>query len=130
MGGIPLGRIAGFPVNANWSVLVILWLFTWLTQLRQVEPSNRSSTLVGEIAMPLSRAPTATPDEPVTALLERLASGDGNRALVVDGARVVGIVTPSDLTRLIDVYRLARPGVTVADGHRRGDEDDGARRIL
>ena len=29
MGGIPLGRIAGFPVNANWSVLVILWLFTW-----------------------------------------------------------------------------------------------------
>ena len=29
MGGIPLGRIAGFPVNVNWSVLVILWLFTW-----------------------------------------------------------------------------------------------------
>ena len=29
MVGIPLGRIAGFPVNVNWSVLVILWLFTW-----------------------------------------------------------------------------------------------------
>jgi len=29
MGGIPLGRIAGFPVHVNWSVLVILWLFTW-----------------------------------------------------------------------------------------------------
>jgi len=26
---IPLGRIAGFPVNVHWSVLVILWLFTW-----------------------------------------------------------------------------------------------------
>ena len=26
---IPLGRIAGFPVSVNWSVLVILWLFTW-----------------------------------------------------------------------------------------------------
>jgi Zn-dependent protease len=100
-----------------------------LTQLRQVEPGNRPTTFIGEIAMPLSRVPTATPDEPVTALLERLASGHGNRALVVDGAHVVGIVAPSDLTRLIDVYRLARPGVAVADGHQRGYEDGGARRI-
>jgi Zn-dependent protease len=29
MGSIPIGRIAGFPVSVNWSVLVILWLFTW-----------------------------------------------------------------------------------------------------
>ena len=28
-GGIPVGRIAGFPVSVNWSVLVVLWLFTW-----------------------------------------------------------------------------------------------------
>ena len=27
--GIRLGRVAGFPVAVNWSVLVILWLFTW-----------------------------------------------------------------------------------------------------
>jgi Zn-dependent protease len=26
---MPLGRIAGFRVNAHWSVIVILWLFTW-----------------------------------------------------------------------------------------------------
>lgn len=26
---IPLGRIAGFRVDAHWSVVVILWLFTW-----------------------------------------------------------------------------------------------------
>jgi Zn-dependent protease len=90
-----------------------------LAQLRQVEPSSRSTTSVGEIAMPLSRVPIATPDEPVIALVERLASGEGNRALVLDGASVVGIVTPSDLTRLVEVYRLANPGVTVADGDRR-----------
>ena len=29
MGGIRIGRIAGFPVSVNWCVLVILWLFTW-----------------------------------------------------------------------------------------------------
>jgi len=27
--GIPLGTIAGVPVRANWSVLVLLWLFAW-----------------------------------------------------------------------------------------------------
>ena len=26
---IPLGRVAGFPLTVHWSVLVILWLFTW-----------------------------------------------------------------------------------------------------
>ena len=26
---IPLGRIAGFPVKIHWSVIVILWSFTW-----------------------------------------------------------------------------------------------------
>lgn len=63
----------------------------------------------------MSRVPTAAPAEPLNALIERLAaSGDGGRALVVDGGRVVGIVTPTDLARLIDVYRLARPGPAVA----------------
>ncbi|HTI76335.1 MAG TPA: site-2 protease family protein [Mycobacterium sp.] len=27
--GIPVGKVAGFPVRIHWSVLVILWLFTW-----------------------------------------------------------------------------------------------------
>ncbi|WP_372511069.1 hypothetical protein [Mycobacterium angelicum] len=26
---IPVGRIAGFTVKVHWSVVVILWLFTW-----------------------------------------------------------------------------------------------------
>jgi Zn-dependent protease/CBS domain-containing protein len=87
-----------------------------LAQLRKVEPSSRSTTVVGEIAMPLDRVSKASPDEPVTTLLERLASGGSSRALVVDAGRVVGIVTASDLTRLVDVYRLAKPGAAVADG--------------
>ena len=29
MHGMPIGRIAGFPVKVDWGVLVILWLFTW-----------------------------------------------------------------------------------------------------
>jgi len=120
-------RHSAYPVkDRNDSILGLITL----TQLRQVEPSNRSSTLIGEIAVPLNQVTMASPDEPITALLERLASGHGNRALVVEGARVVGIVTPTDLTRLVDVYRLAKPDVTVADGYRRGHQGNEVQRTL
>ena len=81
-----------------------------LRQLRDVAPSRRATTSVREIALPLDSVPTATPPEPLSALIERLAAArSGSRALVVDEGRVVGIVTPTDLARLIDVYRLAQP---------------------
>lgn len=82
-----------------------------LRQLRELSPNRRATTSVREIALPLHSVPTAAPLEPLSALIERLAAaGHGSRALVIDGGRVVGIVTPSDLARLIDVYRLAQPG--------------------
>ncbi|ORW85921.1 zinc metalloprotease [Mycobacterium sp. IEC1808] len=85
-----------------------------LTQLRDVAPDARGSTRVADIALPLDAVPTAGPREPLTALLERMApTGPRSRALVLDGGEVVGIVTPSDLTRLMDVYRLAHRGPAV-----------------
>lgn len=84
-----------------------------LRQLRDVAPSRRSTTSVGDIALPLHSVPTARPQEPLTALLERMAPlGPRSRALVTEGSAVVGIVTPSDVARLIDVYRLAQPEPT------------------
>ena len=81
-----------------------------LTQLRELAPGRRATTSVREIALPLDSVPTAAPHEPLSALIDRLAAaGHGRRALVIDGGRVAGIVTPSDLARLIDVYRLAQP---------------------
>lgn len=80
-----------------------------LTQLRAVSPSLRSSAHVDEIAIPLDRVATATPNEPVTALLDRMAAGQGDRALVIDAGDLVGIVTARDLARLVDAYRIARP---------------------
>jgi Zn-dependent protease len=81
-----------------------------LKQLRDVAAGQRATTSVGEIALPLKSVPTVGPLDPLSALIERLArAGHGSRALVMDGGKVVGIVTPSDLARLIDVYRLAQP---------------------
>jgi Zn-dependent protease len=89
-----------------------------LSQLRDVAASRRATTSVREIALPLHSVPTAAPLEPLTLLIERLAAaGHGSRALIIDGGKVVGIVTPSDLARLIDVYRLAHPGPDLAPHH-------------
>ncbi|OBI40361.1 zinc metalloprotease [Mycobacterium kyorinense] len=107
-------RHSAYPVKAaDGSISGLITL----AQIRQVLPSRRSETLVNDIAVPLDRVPTAAPNEPVTALLERLSTDGQSRALIVDGGRVVGIVTASDLTRLVDVYRLARPRASAADGY-------------
>ena len=101
-------RHSAYPVADHDGSIVGL---VTLRQLRDVVPSRRATTSVSEIAVPLHSVPTAAPHEPLSTLIERLATaGHGSRALVIDGARVVGIVTPSDLARLIDVYRLAQPG--------------------
>ncbi len=93
----------------------IIGLIT-LAQLRRVTPSQRAETLVREVAIPMPRVATAAPHEPLSALLERLGSDAGNRALVVDAGQLAGIVTASDLARLVDVYRLAFPRADA--GHR------------
>jgi CBS-domain-containing membrane protein len=90
-----------------------------LRQLRELAPDRRTTVRVGDIAVPLHRVPTAAPREPLTALLPRMAPiGPRSRALVIEGGKVVGIVTPSDVARLLDVYQLAQhvPG-EVADRH-------------
>ncbi len=86
-----------------------------LAQLRGVAPHERATTRVQDVALPLEQVTTATPHEPLVALLERLSPHAGHRALVMDAGRVVGIVTASDITRLIDVRRLALPQSVV--GH-------------
>jgi Zn-dependent protease/CBS domain-containing protein len=99
---------SAYPVaNPDGSIVGLVTL----RQLREVAPGRRATTTVREIALPLDRVPTAAPLEPLSAVIERLAAaGHCSRALVVDGGRVVGIITPSDLARLIEVYRLAHPG--------------------
>lgn len=81
-----------------------------LNQLRGVPPAQRATISVGDAALPLDRVPTARTTEPVTALIERLEPIAGRRVLVMDdGGRVVGIVTASDIARLVEVRMLAWP---------------------
>ena len=85
-----------------------------LTQLRRLAPNQRATTLVRDVAIPLNEVPTASPHEPLTSLMERMAP-DRRRALVMENSQVVGIVTASDITQLVDVRAIAQPRSIAAD---------------
>jgi CBS domain-containing protein len=79
-----------------------------LRQVRGVPPQERAARRVASVAAPIDRVPGARPDEPVLALIDRIAqaaAGDG-RALVFDDGKLVGIVSPTDINRALDVARL------------------------
>jgi CBS domain-containing protein len=69
--------------------------------IRRVAPHRRSEARARDIALPLNQVPRAQPDELVSDLLKRLGPRSNGRALVFDGDQLVGIVSPSDLARLL-----------------------------
>jgi Zn-dependent protease/CBS domain-containing protein len=77
-----------------------------LDRLRSVPPAQRTSTPVGDVALPLAHVATAAPGDPVAPLLHRVTRESGGRALVFDGSRLVGIVTPADVTRALQARAL------------------------
>lgn len=82
-----------------------------LDRLRAVAAPKRATTLIRDAAIPRDDIPSAAPGEPLVSLLERMTPTTGGRAFVVDGGQVVGIVTPTDITREINVRRLVTPVV-------------------
>lgn len=72
-----------------------------LAALKNVEPEARATTLVKQVTCPLESVSTAGPADPVTDLLGVAEGCSEGRTLVVDGGRLVGIVSPSDINRLL-----------------------------
>ena len=73
-----------------------------LRALKNVAPGARATTLIKDIACPLASVSTVNPADPAVNLLG--ASGDGcsdGRTLVVDGGNLVGIISPSDINRIL-----------------------------
>lgn len=93
-----------------------------LNRLRDVPPAVRATTRLGHIACPVAEIPVARPDEPLTDLLPRMEGCTDGRAVVLDQGRVVGVVSPTDIARTLqladltafDRYRAAGGGADVA----------------
>jgi Zn-dependent protease len=74
-------------------------------------PRDRwAHTPLSAVASSMADVPVTTPEEPLSELLPRLDGPTGGRALVLDRGRLVGIVSPLDITRAIERSALSPPG--------------------
>jgi Zn-dependent protease len=78
-----------------------------LNRVRAVPPGERTSTRLWQIACAPTEVPTARPDDPLVELLQRMHGCADGRAVVLDDAgRVVGVVSPSDVARALELADL------------------------
>lgn len=96
-------RHATFPLLDHGGGLVGLVTFS---RIRAVPADQRATTRLRDVACPPAEIPTGHPDEPLTDLLPRLGHDTDGRALVFAGAQLVGIVSPSDVSRAAALHGL------------------------
>ncbi|WP_406673156.1 site-2 protease family protein [Nonomuraea sp. N2-4H] len=101
-----------------------------LNRIRQVLPQERAVTRLSDIACPAHEVPKARPDEQLTDLLQRMGRSTDGRAVVLDPTgRLLGLITPSDVSRVVataglratDPY-LGPRGADIAVPHQRREE--------
>src|ERR1700716_912325 len=71
-----------------------------LAALKNVAPADRATTLVSQVVCPLDKVSMARPDDLATKLLFAPDTCSEGRTLVVDNGRLVGIISPRDISRL------------------------------
>lgn len=91
-------RHSAFPVTGDDETPVGL---VTLDRIRAVQPADRDHTQIGEIFLPLSEVARASPDDSIADLLPRLGERPEGRALIFAGERLVGIVSPRDVSRTL-----------------------------
>ncbi|MGH7445800.1 MAG: site-2 protease family protein, partial [Longimicrobiales bacterium] len=87
-----------------------------VARVREVPREDWSHRTVGDVMTPIEPDMTVSTTEPVARVLERIASTGDGRVLVMRDDRLEGIITRSDIVRLIEspargpVHRLHRRG--------------------
>jgi CBS domain-containing protein len=87
-------RLRAYPVQEFDGRLAGLVPFA---ALLRVPPERRGGVRVGAVTMPLDELVSTRPDEPLSELVGRMSLAGSGWALVFDGGRLVGVVTPDDL---------------------------------
>ncbi|MFF2375854.1 site-2 protease family protein [Streptomyces xiamenensis] len=72
-----------------------------LEQAGQVPAQDRESTTMAEIMQSMEDTQVVGPDEPISDVLPRMENGAARRIVVVDDGVVVGILSPSDVSRMV-----------------------------
>jgi Zn-dependent protease/predicted transcriptional regulator len=84
-----------FPVRDNGHTVGILTL----RAVRKVPNETWATRMVSEVMEPLSSECTVALHERMDHVVDKLETAESQRVLVMDGDRVVGLITPRDLTR-------------------------------
>jgi Zn-dependent protease/predicted transcriptional regulator len=83
---------------------------TTLNRIRGVPADQRESVRLGDVSVPENELAVAGPDELLNDVLPRMAGGDDNRVVVVNGDRhIVGVLSPRDVNRALARRDLAEP---------------------
>ena len=72
-----------------------------LNRLAQVPPEERHIRRVRDVGTGMDDVAKASPSEPVVAVLDRFSPSDDGQVLVLEGGKLVGMLSPSDITRAL-----------------------------
>lgn len=92
-----------------------------LRALRVVPRREWSVRTVLDVATPIDRVARVMPDDPSSAVVEAMQHTADGRVLVFDAGRLVGIISPTDIGRLVERIALVGPSRRgrARDVHRR-----------
>jgi Zn-dependent protease/CBS domain-containing protein len=97
-------RCSAFPVLGPDGRL--LGLVT-LNQVRELAPDRRGATSIDRIARPAAEVPWVEAQKQLPAVLDLMRDAADGRVLVHDGTgRLVGIISPTDVTRFVEISQL------------------------
>jgi CBS domain containing-hemolysin-like protein len=78
-----------------------------MSRIRHVPAHLRATTRLLDTACPLSEVPVGSPGEPIPDLLQRMQASPDGRAFVIDEAgHLVGMVSPSDIARYLQLSMM------------------------
>lgn len=80
-----------------------------LARVQSVPADQRASTPISDVACPVDDVPMAGPEEPLADLLPRMRGCADGRAVIVQDGRTVGLVSPTDVMRQMEVAELRGP---------------------
>jgi len=96
---------------------------TTMNRIRHVPFAVRPTTRLIDTACPLPDVPLGSPGEPIPDLLGRMQAAPDGRALVLDDSgRLVGIVSPTDIARFVQLSMIRSRGLGRASPGRAGDQ--------
>jgi Zn-dependent protease len=72
-----------------------------LAAIKRLPPERHAATRVREILCPLAQVPAAAPEDSLLTLIGRMGGCAEGRALVLRDGKLVGIVSPSDVSRAV-----------------------------